>query len=97
MSEAGDGLSLKFSSDDINKIRHIIDLLEKDVKLLPRTMESVENEMKEQNGGFLGMLLGSLATSLLPTLLFGKGLKWAGKGVLRAGEQRFSKIFSDII
>ena len=35
--------------------------------------ETVENEVKEQKGGFLSALLGTLGASLLEDLLIGKG------------------------
>ena len=47
--------------------------------------------MKEQKGGFLSMLLGTLGASLLGNLLLGKGVVKAGsgskkeKGLVRAG------------
>ena len=40
----------------------------------------IENETKEQRGGFLSMLLGTLGENLLGNLLTG------GKGIVRAGE-----------
>ena len=57
--------------------------------------ESVQNEVKEQKGGFLSMLLGRLGASVLGNLLTGKGIHRAGKGkgihrvgegIVRAGE-----------
>ena len=42
--------------------------------------------MKEQNGEFLSMLLGTLGASLLGSLLTGKGVNRKGKGIHRAGE-----------
>ena len=58
--------------------------------LLKRLTETVQNEIKEQKGGFLSMLLGTLGASLLGNLLTGKGIyrarKGKGRGVLRAGE-----------
>ena len=36
--------------------------------------ETIENETKKQKDGFLSLLLGSLGTSLLGSLLSGKGL-----------------------
>ena len=36
--------------------------------------ETVKNETKEQKGGFLSMLLVTLAASLLGNLLTGKGI-----------------------
>ena len=44
-----------------------------------------ENEAKEQNGGFLCMLVGTLDTSLLGYLLTDKGTIRAGKGTIIAG------------
>ena len=50
--------------------------------------ETVQNEVKEQRGGFLSALLGTLGASLLGDLLTGKGIYRAGKGkgINRAGE-----------
>ena len=53
--------------------------------------KTIENETKEQKGGFLSMLLGTLGASLLGNLLAGKGIVRAGsgnkkgKGIVRAG------------
>ena len=44
--------------------------------------ETVENEAKEQKGGFLFMILGTLATILLA----GKGVIKKGEAVIRADE-----------
>ena len=54
--------------------------------LLKGITESVQNEIKEQNGGFLSMLLGTLGASLLGNLLTGKGAFHAGKGVNKKGK-----------
>ena len=43
--------------------------------LLNGVIESVQNEIKEQKGGFLSMLLGTLGASLLGNLVTGKGVK----------------------
>ena len=45
--------------------------------------ETVKNEVKEQKGGLLSMLLGTLGASLLGDLLT-KNL--SGRGVIRAGD-----------
>ena len=42
--------------------------------------------LKNQSGGFLPMLLGTLGASLLGSLLSGKGIIRAGEGIVRAGE-----------
>ena len=63
----------------------IVKSLEYSGLLLKGVTETVQNEAKEQKGGFLSMLLGA---SLLGNLLTGKGIHRAGKGkgIHRAGE-----------
>ena len=72
----------------------IIKSLEDSGLLLEGVTKTVQNEVKEQKGGFLSMLLGTLGASLLGNLLTGreiyragkgKGIKRAGKGIVRAG------------
>ena len=53
--------------------------------LLDGITETVKNEVKEQKGNLLSMLLGTLAASLLGTMLAGKGVIRAGEGTIRAG------------
>ena len=52
--------------------------------------KTIKNETKEQKGGFLSMLLGTLGASLLGDLLTkrltGKGTVRAPGGTVRAGE-----------
>ena len=48
--------------------------------LLKRITKTIKNETKKQKGGFLGMLLGTLAASLLGNMLTGKGMLRAGYG-----------------
>ena len=59
--------------------------------LLKGVKKTTENETKEQRGGFLSMLLGTLGASLLSNLLSGKGMMRAGEGIVRAGEGSGSK------
>ena len=47
--------------------------------------KTIKNVAKEQKGGFFGMLLGTLGTSLLGNLKTGKGTIRAGEGTARAG------------
>ena len=58
--------------------------------LLKGVTKTIKNETREQKGGFLSMLLGTLGASLLGDLLTknlsGKGTVRAGEGFLRAGE-----------
>ena len=75
----------------MNDIIKIVQALEYSNILLKRVTKTIKNETKEQNGGFSGMLLGTLGASLLGNLLTGKGILRAGsgnstgKGILRAG------------
>ena len=69
-----------------NEIEDLIKSLEDSGLLLKGVTESVQNEIKEQKGGFLSMLLGTLGASLLGNLLTGKGVNKKGKGIYRAGE-----------
>ena len=53
--------------------------------------KTIKNETKEQEGGFLSMLLGTPRASSLGNLLSGKGIvrvgygNKKGKGIVRAG------------
>ena len=71
--------------EDIIKI---VKSLEDSGLLLKGVTETVQNEVKEQKGGFFSMLLGTLGASLLRNLLTGRGVTRArkGKGINRAGE-----------
>ena len=69
----------------------IIEALEKSGILLKGVSKTIENETKEQRGGFLIMLLGTLGASLLGNLLTGKGIMRAGNGIARASEGSGSK------
>ena len=53
--------------------------------MLKGVSETIQNEAKEQKGGFFSALLGTLGASLLGNILAGKGMNRAGEGFLRAG------------
>ena len=76
----GKSIKLIIEDEDMNDIMKIIKQLEKSGILLNGVSKAIENEVKEQKGGFLSMLLGTLGASLLGNLLTG------GKGIMRAGE-----------
>ena len=91
--------TLVISNDEINDIIKIVKSLEDFGLLLKGVTETVENEVKEQKGGFRSMLLGTLGASLLGNLLTGRrinraekgrGINRAGEGVFRAGYGRCS-------
>ena len=91
--------TLIISNDEIHDIIKIVKSLEDSGLLLKGVTETVQNEVKEQKGGFLSMLLGALGASLLGNILAGKGINRAekglginraGKGVLKAGYGSYS-------
>ena len=82
----GDGIKLIIEQEDMNDIMKIIEALENYGILLKGVTKTIENETKEQRGGFLSMLLSTLGASLLGNLLIGKGIIRAGEGIVRAGE-----------
>ena len=54
--------------------------------LLPEGVsEKIQNEAKEQRGGFLSILLGTLGASLLGSIWTGKEITRAEEGFIRAG------------
>ena len=83
----------------MNDIMKIVQALEDSNILLRGVTKTIENETKEQKGGFLSMLFGTLGASLLGNLLTGKGIVRAGsgydskkgKGIVRAGYGNLSK------
>ena len=76
----GSGIKLFIEEEDMKDIMKIIEALENSGILLKEVSKIIENETKEQRGGFLSMLLGTLGASLLGNLLT------CGKGIVRAGE-----------
>ena len=69
--------TLIISNEEMNVIMKIVQALKDSNILLKGVTKTIKNETKEQEGGFLGMLLGTLGASLLGNML-------AGKGVVRA-------------
>ena len=82
----GLGVKLIIEQEDMNDIIKIIEALKNSGILLKGVTKTIENETKEQRGGFLSMLLGTLGASLLGNLLTGKGMMRAGEGIVRAGK-----------
>ena len=98
----GAGIKLIIEQEDLNDIIKFIEALENSGILLKGVTKTIENETKEQKGGFLSMPLGTLGASLLGYLLTGgKGMMRAGEGIVRAGEgskkkAKFTNTFSSI-
>ena len=74
----------------MNDIMKIVQALEVSNILRKGVSKTIDNETKEQKGGFLSMLFGTLGASLLGNLLVEKGIVRAGsrnekgKGIVRA-------------
>ena len=73
---------LIISNDEMDEILKIVKSLEDSGVLLKGVSGTIQNEAKEQRGGFLSMLLGTLGTSSLGDIL---SKELSGKGVIRAG------------
>ena len=73
--------------EDIIKI---VKSLEDSGLLLKGVTETVQNEAKEQKGGFLNVLLGMLGARVLGNILTGQGINRSGEGVVRPGYDRHS-------
>ena len=71
--------TLIISNDEMDDILKIVKSLEDSGILLKGVSETIQHEAKEQRGGFLGMLLGTLGASLLGDI--------SGKEVISAGER----------
>ena len=77
----------------MNDIMKIVQALEDSNILLKGVTKTIKDETKEQKGGFLSMLLGTLGVSLLGNLQTQKGIERAGpgyhskkgKGIVRTG------------
>ena len=87
---SGGQTTLIISNDDMQDLLKIVKSLEDSGILLDGITETVKNEVKEQKGGFLSVLLGTLGASLLGDLLTknlsGRGVIRAREGMIRAGE-----------
>ena len=86
---SGNHTTLIISNNDMQDLLKTVKSLEDSGISLNGITETVKNEVKEQKGGFLSMLLGTLSASLLGDLLTknlsGRGVKRAGEGTVRAG------------
>ena len=89
--------TLIVSNEEMNNIMKITKSLEKSGLLIKGLSETIKKEAKEQKGGFLSMLLGTLGASLLGNLFTGKAkgviatsqgreANMPGRGTSRAGE-----------
>ena len=85
-SDLANRTTLIISNEEMNDIMKIVKSLEESGLLIKGVSETIKNEAKEQKGGFVEMLLGTLGASLLGNLLTGKAKIRAGEGAIRAGQ-----------
>ena len=78
--------TLIISNEEMKDIMKIIKYLEESELLIKGVSETIKNEAKELNEGFIGMLWGTLGASLLGNILTCKGTSRAGKGTIRADQ-----------
>ena len=87
---SGHNTTLIISNDKMKDILKIVTSLEDSGLFLKGVSETIKDEAKEQKGGFLSMLLGTLGASLLGIILVGKGVIRAGEGTARSSSKRSS-------
>ena len=83
--------TLIVSNDEMEDILKIVKSLEDSGILLKGVGETTKDEAKEQKGGFVSMLLGTLGASLLGNIQTGKGVIRAEEGT--AKNSLLKKIF----
>ena len=81
--------TLIISNDEMDEILKIVKSLENSGVLLKGISETIQHEAKEQRGGFLSILLGTLGASLLDDVL-PKGL--SGRGVLELMKEQLELV-----
>ena len=78
--------ALIISNEELEDIMKLVKSFEESGLLIKEISEATKNEVKEQKGGFLSMLLGTLVSIMLGNALTGRGVIRAGEGTIRAGE-----------
>ena len=78
--------TLIISNEEMKDILEKVKYLEESGLLNKGDSKTIENEVKEQKGGFLNMLAATLGANFLANILTSKGAKAKipGRGVIRA-------------
>ena len=90
---AGKGFTLFISNEDMNDIIKIIKSLEDSGVLIDGVTEKVKQEIKKQEGWFLGAFLAPLAALLVKPVISSVVEGISGRGVRRAGRVYINKTF----
>ena len=85
--------TLIISNNGMEDIMKIVKSLEHSGLLLKGVSETIQNGVREQKGGFIRMLLGTLGASLSENMLAAKGINTAGEVFIRAGYGSRKKYF----
>jgi hypothetical protein len=86
ITRAGQGFTLRVPNEDIELMLGVCKCMEDQGELNPGTTETVKQHIQSQSGGFIGTLIASLASAVLPSLI-GKIVKAVkGRGLTRAGD-----------
>ena len=85
LSEQEKDFALFILNEDMNDIIKIIKSLQDSGALIDGVTETVKQEIKKQEGRFLGALLALLAVSLVQTVISSVVKGISGRGVRRAG------------
>ena len=80
--------ALIISDEEMEDILKIVKSVEESGLLIKGVSETIKNEAKQQKGGFLPLLLGTLAASLLGSASRGLGVIKAGEETIRSGNIR---------
>ena len=79
---ASGNTALIISNEEMNNITKIVKSLEESRLLINGVSETIKSEAKEQKGGFPGILLGTLGTSLLGNFITCKDIIRAVEGTI---------------
>ena len=87
---SGNTTTLIISNNEMEDIIKIVKSLKDSGLLLKGVTETVQNKVKEQKGGLLSILLGTLGAGLLGIILTGRGVivKKQGQGVNKTRKGR---------
>ena len=80
--------TLIISNDEINNIMKLIKSLEESGLLIKVVSETIKNKSKEYKRGFIGVLLGTLGTSLLGNIFTGKDTIRTREGAIATNRGR---------
>ena len=79
-------IALIISNEEMENVMKIVKSPEESGLPIKAIGETIKNYTREQKGGLLPMLLGTLVASISGTALSGRGVIGTGEGIIRAGQ-----------